>query len=106
MVKLSFYLGGRKVAVKTVSVVAIGNGAGQFHVGYESATGVSQVRGAHYATEQQAAFSARSPRCSSSPRTSVPARAGRRCACCSQSSTWLHYAVPLSACSTKAPDVR
>ncbi len=60
-VKLSFYRAGRKVEVQTVSVLAVGNGAGQFHAGYSSASsGEVQVRAAHYATPEQAAFSGHS----------------------------------------------
>lgn len=62
-VKVSFYREGRKVEVKTVSVLAIGNGAGQFHIGYSSArAGIVQARAVHYATPQQAAFAGRSER--------------------------------------------
>ncbi len=60
-VKVSFYREGRKVAVKRVSVLAVGNGAGQFHLSFTSAdAGLLQARAAHYATPQQGAFSARS----------------------------------------------
>jgi len=60
-VKVSFYREGRKVEVKTVSVVAIGNGAGQFHIGYSSGSaGTVQVRAVHYATAEQAAFAGKS----------------------------------------------
>jgi lipoprotein-anchoring transpeptidase ErfK/SrfK len=60
-VKLSIYRDGRKVEVQTVSVLALGNGAGQFHVNYASASsGEVQVRAAHYATPEQAAFSGHS----------------------------------------------
>jgi hypothetical protein len=60
-VKVSIYRDGRKVAVKTVSVLAIGNGAGQFHLGYTSASaGVVQARAVHYATPEQAQFTGRS----------------------------------------------
>jgi hypothetical protein len=60
-VKVSFYREGRKVEVKTVSVLAIGNGAGQFHLGYSSArAGLVQARAVHYVTPQQAAFTGRS----------------------------------------------
>lgn len=56
-VKVSIYRDGRKVEVKTVSVLAIGNGAGQFHLGYSSASsGLVQVRAVHYTTPQQAQF--------------------------------------------------
>jgi L,D-transpeptidase catalytic domain len=61
-VKLSFYRGGRKIAVQRVAIVAVGNGAGQFHASFSSANaGPVQIRAAHYATPQQAAFSARAP---------------------------------------------
>jgi len=60
-VKVSFYRDGRKVEVKTVSVLPLGNGAGQFHIGYSSSSeGLVTVRAAHYATPQQAAFAGRS----------------------------------------------
>lgn len=60
-VKVSFYKDGRKVEVKTVSVLPVGNGVGQFHVGYSSASqGLVKVAAVHYATPQQAAFSGRS----------------------------------------------
>jgi hypothetical protein len=60
-VKVSFYREGRKVDVKTVSVVAIGNGAGQFHINYSSGSpGLVQARAVHYATPQQAAFAGKS----------------------------------------------
>ena len=60
-VKVSFYRDGRKVEVKTVSVLPLGNGAGQFHIGYSSSNeGLVTVRAAHYATPQQAAFAGRS----------------------------------------------
>jgi len=60
-VKISFYRDGRGVEVKTVSVQAVGNGAGQFHLGYSSASaGLVQARAAHYATPEQVAFGGRS----------------------------------------------
>jgi hypothetical protein len=60
-VKLSTYREGRKVGVKRVSVLALGNGAGQFHVSFTSTrAGLVQVRAAHYATEAQGAYSVRS----------------------------------------------
>ena len=59
-VNVSFYRDGRKVACKTVSVRAIGNGQGQFRMGFSSAeAGLVQARADHYATAQQGAFSAR-----------------------------------------------
>jgi hypothetical protein len=60
-VKVSFYKDGRKVAVQTVSVLPLGNGAGQFHIGYSSSReGLVKVAAVHYATPQQLAFSGRS----------------------------------------------
>jgi len=60
-VKLSFYREGHKVAVQTLSVLPLGNGAGQFHAGFTSHdAGLLEVRAAHYATPQQAAFAGRS----------------------------------------------
>jgi peptidoglycan hydrolase-like protein with peptidoglycan-binding domain len=60
-VKMSFYRDGRKVGVKTVSVLPVGNGAGQFHINYASGSqGLVEARAAHYATAQQSAFTGRS----------------------------------------------
>jgi len=60
-VKVSFYKDGRKVDVKTVSVLPLGNGAGQFHIGYASSSeGLVKVAAVHYATPQQAVFAGRS----------------------------------------------
>ena len=60
-VKVSFYLEGRKVGVKTVSVLA-GRGVGQFQLGFSSRdAGLLQARAAHYATPQQDAFSGSAP---------------------------------------------
>src|SRR5207248_10656348 len=60
-VKLSVYREGRKVAVKVVPVQPLGNGSGEVHIIYASASpGLVQVRAAHYATPAQAQFSARS----------------------------------------------
>ncbi len=61
-VKVSFYREGRKVEVKTVSVLGVGDGTGQFHINFSSRdAGLVEVRAAHYLTAQQAAFGARSP---------------------------------------------
>jgi peptidoglycan hydrolase-like protein with peptidoglycan-binding domain len=61
-VKVSFYREGRKVELRTLSVLGIGNGAGQFHVNFAgSYAGLVEARAAHYATPQQGAFSGRSP---------------------------------------------
>jgi hypothetical protein len=96
-VKVSFYRDGRKVGVKNVSVLAIGNGAGQFHVGYSSArAGLVQARAAHYATPQQAAFSARSQKVHfASPDLSVGSR-GPSVRLLQSELSALHFAVPLN----------
>ena len=61
-VKLSLYREGRKIAVKRLALVAVGNGSGKFRLSYTSSrTGVLQARVVHYATPQQAQFTARSP---------------------------------------------
>lgn len=60
-VKVSIYEDGRKVEVKTLGVVPVGNGVGQFHIGYSSSReGLVKVAAAHYPTPQQAAFAGRS----------------------------------------------
>jgi hypothetical protein len=41
-VKVSFYREGRKVQVRKLSVLAIGNGSGQFHINFSSAAGCLQ----------------------------------------------------------------
>jgi len=61
-VKLSVYRDGRKVAVKTVPVLPLGGGAGQFHIIYGSASaGLVAVRAVHYATAAQPQLTARTP---------------------------------------------
>ena len=60
-VKVSVYREGRKVEVKTASVLAARNGSGKFELSYTSAgVGLVQVRAVHYATPQQALFTGRS----------------------------------------------
>jgi hypothetical protein len=60
-VKLSVYRDERKVAVKVVPVLPLGDGSGQFHIIYASASaGLVQVRAVHYATPAQAQFTGRS----------------------------------------------
>jgi L,D-transpeptidase catalytic domain len=95
-VKVSIYRNGAKVEAKTVSVLPIGNGAGQFHLGYASATaGVVQVRAAHYATPQQAQFTGRSETVHvASPDLSEGA-SGPSVRLLQSELNALHYAVPL-----------
>jgi peptidoglycan hydrolase-like protein with peptidoglycan-binding domain len=96
-VKVSFYRDGRKTEVKTVSVVAIGNGAGQFHIGYSSGNpGTVQARAVHYATPQQAAFAGRSQQVHiASPNLSQGAR-GPSVRLLQSELNALHFVVPLN----------
>jgi len=61
-IKLSFFREGRRISTGTVAVQPVGNGAGQFHVGFSSAdAGLVQVRAAHVGTAAQLAFTGSSP---------------------------------------------
>ncbi len=96
-VKVSFYRDGRKVQVKNVSVLAIGNGAGQFHINYVSGfPGLVQARVAHYATAQQGAFSGRSPGVQYVTPNLGPGGRGPSVRLLQSELDVLHYAVPLS----------
>jgi hypothetical protein len=96
-VKVSLYREGRKVGVKNVSVLPIGNGAGQFHIGYPSgAAGMVQVRAVHYATPQQAAFAGKSEAVHvASPNLSSGAR-GPSVRLLQSELNALHFVVPLN----------
>jgi peptidoglycan hydrolase-like protein with peptidoglycan-binding domain len=96
-VKLSFYREGRKVAVKRVSVLAMGNGAGQFHISFTSAAGgLLQARAAHYATPAQAPFSARSQGVRFVNTNLGLGASGQSVRLLQSELNALHYAVPLS----------
>lgn len=96
-VKVSFYRDGRKVQVKTVSVLAIGNGAGQFHINYVSGfPGLVQARAAHYATAQQGAFSGHSPSVQYVTPNLGPGGQGPSVRLLQSELDVLHYAVPLT----------
>ncbi len=96
-VKVSFYRDGRKVRVKNVSVTAIGNGSGQFHINYSSGLpGVVQARAAHYATPQQGAFSGSSPSVQYATSNIGPGGQGPSVRLLQSELDVLHYAVPLS----------
>jgi peptidoglycan hydrolase-like protein with peptidoglycan-binding domain len=96
-VKVSFYCDGRKVAVRTVSVLAIGNGSGQFSIGFVSAQAcVVQARAAHYATAQQGAFSARSPGVTFVNTNLGLGDRGKSVRLLQSELDVLHYAVPLT----------
>jgi L,D-transpeptidase catalytic domain len=101
-VKVSFYREGRKVEVKTVSVLAgrsttAGSTAGQFRIAFATRyAGLVQARAAHYATAQQVAFSGRSPGVHFvNPDVQRGAR-GQSVRLLQSELDVLHYAVPLS----------
>ncbi len=96
-VRVSIYLDGRKVEVASVSVLPVGNGAGQFHIGFASRdAGLVQARAAHYATVAQAAFAGRAPSVEVVHTNLGPGSSGASVRVL-QSELWaLHYAVPLN----------
>jgi hypothetical protein len=96
-VKVSYYLEGHKIGTQKVSVRALGNGAGQFHVGVTSHySGLLQVRAAHYATPQQGAFSAGSAGVRIVNPAVGPGSSGQSVRLLQQELSNLHFAVPLS----------
>ena len=96
-VRVSFYRDGRKVQVKIVSVQAIGNGAGQFHINYVSGfPGLVQARAAHHATAQQGAFSGRSESVQYVTGNLGPGGQGPSVRRLQSELDVLHYAVPLT----------
>ena len=95
-VKVSFYREGKKVGVRRLGIAPLGNGAGQFHVSFSSINaGAMQARAAHYATPQQAAFSARSPKVQFVNTNLGPGASGRSVRLLQSELNALHYAVPL-----------
>jgi len=96
-VKVSFYREGTKVEVKTLSVLAIGSGAGQFHINFASHyAGLVEARAAHYATAQQGAFAGRSPGVRFVNPNIGPGARGQSVRLLQSELDVLHYAVPLS----------
>ena len=96
-VKVSIYRDGRKVAVKTLSVVAIGNGAGQFHLGYSSASSaVVEARAVHYATPEQAQFTGRSAQVHFASPNLYPGARGPSVRLLQSELNALHFVVPLN----------
>jgi peptidoglycan hydrolase-like protein with peptidoglycan-binding domain len=96
-VKVSFYREGRKVEVKTVSVLAIGNGAGQFHIGYSSGSaGIVQARAVHYATPEQAAFAGKSEQVHVASPDLSPGARGPSVRLLQSELNALHFVVPLN----------
>lgn len=96
-VTLGFYLDGRKVDANVVSVLALGNGAGQFHVDFTSHYGgLLQVRASHAATAQQAAFGGRAPSVRFVEPDLGPGDRGQSVRLLQSELDALHYAVPLT----------
>ena len=96
-VKVSFYREGRKVEVKTVSVLALGNGAGQFHIGYSSGNaGTLQVRAVHYATPLQSAFAGKSEQVHVASPNLSPGDSGPSVRLLQSELNALHFVVPLN----------
>ena len=96
-VKVSFYRDGRKVQVKNVSVTAIGNGTGQFHVNYSSGfpgtrAGACRALCDRAAGRLQRAFAGRAVR----DPEHRPRRRGPSVRLLQSELDVLHYAVPLS----------
>ena len=96
-VKASIYLRGRKVAVKVLKPVADGTGASRFHLSFRSTTaGPLDIRVAHYASPQQAAFSARAPEVRFVTPNLGPGASGQSVRLLQSELDALHYVVPLS----------
>lgn len=96
-VKVSFYREGKKVGVRSLGIAPLRNGAGDFHVSFSSVNaGAMQARAAHYATPEQAAFSARSPKVQFVNTNLGPGASGRSVRLLQSELNALHYAVPLS----------
>jgi hypothetical protein len=96
-VKVSFYRDGHKVLVNTVSVLPLGNGAGQFHVGFGSPdAGLVQVRAAHYANTAQLAFAGHSANVRFVNENLGVGASGASVRLLQSELSELHYAVPLS----------
>jgi peptidoglycan hydrolase-like protein with peptidoglycan-binding domain len=96
-VKVSFYLDGRKVAVRLPAVVAGANDTGHFEVDFTSHQGgVVWARAAHYASVAQVAFSARSPSVRFVNPNVRPGDRGQSVRLLQAALYALHYAVPLT----------
>jgi peptidoglycan hydrolase-like protein with peptidoglycan-binding domain len=95
-VVVRFYRNGRKVQVKQVSVLPVGNGAGQFHICYTSAQpGLVKIRGAHAASPEMNAFTASAPNVRYVSAELAPGERGPAVKLLQSELNGLHYAVPL-----------
>ncbi len=96
-IKVSFYRDGRKVGVETVAVLPVGNGAGQFHVGFTSHdAGLFEARAAHYASAAQLAFAGRSQGVRFVNENLGLGASGASVRLLQSELSQLHYSVPLS----------
>ena len=98
-VKVSFYRDGRRVEVRTVSVLAgrLARAAGQFRISFQSRyAGLVEARAAHYASAQQVAFDGRAPGVRFVNPNVGPGAQGQSVRLLQSELDVLHYAVPLS----------
>jgi hypothetical protein len=96
-VKVTIYRNGRKVEVKTVAVLPLGNGAGQFHLAYTSSSAaLVQVDAVHYATPAQAQFTGRTEPVHYASPDLYPGASGPSVRLLQSELNALHYVVPLS----------
>ena len=96
-VKVSVYREGHRVEMRIVSVLPMRNGSGQFRIDFASRdAGLLQVRAAHYASPQQAEFTARSPRFRFVWPNLGPGSQGQSVRLLQSELGVLHYVVPLS----------
>jgi hypothetical protein len=96
-VLVSFSRNGRTVQAKQVAVLPLGNGAGQFHVGYSSAVaGVLRVNATHTATAEQGAFQAATPKVRIVRANMRQGMSGPAVRLLQSQLNALHYAVPLN----------
>jgi peptidoglycan hydrolase-like protein with peptidoglycan-binding domain len=96
-VSVRFLRDGAKAAEKTVTVQPVGNGAGQFHLGYSSPRpGIVSVLAAHSATAQQGAYQAKSASVRIVPSNLSAGASGPAVRLLQTELNALHYAVPLN----------
>jgi hypothetical protein len=96
-VKVSFYREARRIDARIVTVLPMRNGSGQFRISFASRdAGLVQARAAHYATSQQAKFTARSPRFRFVWPNLGPGSQGQSVRLLQSELNVLHYVVPLS----------
>jgi peptidoglycan hydrolase-like protein with peptidoglycan-binding domain len=96
-VTVDFFLDGRSVGAHAVSVLAAGDGDGEFHLGFTSHHGwLLQVRASHAATPQQQAFNAHAQQLRFVEPDLGPGDHGQSVRLLQSELDALHYAVPLT----------